>query len=97
MLDSSGSVGSSNFKLLLAFVNSLTKDWDIGQDKIRVGVEKFSSRPYTEFHLNHFNDKQQMLTAINNIKYQSGGTNTGTSFSSDFPRNACIGALCSTK
>ena len=77
MLDSSGSVGSSNFKLLLSFVNSLTKDWDIGQDKIRVGVEKFSSRPFTEFHLSRYNDKQQMLTAINNIKYQSGGTNTG--------------------
>ena len=80
MLDSSGSVGSSNFKLLLSFVNSLTKDWDIGQDKIRVGVEKFSSRPYTEFHLNRYNDKQQMLNNIDNISYKSGGTNTGKVF-----------------
>ena len=77
MLDSSGSVGSSNFRLLLSFVNSLTRDWDVGQDTIRVAVEKFSSRPYTEFHLNRYDDKQQLLSAINNVGYRSGGTNTG--------------------
>ena len=77
MLDSSGSLGQSNFRRLVSLVKSLAQDWDIGQDKVRVGVEKFDSNAVTEFNLNQFNDKQQMLTAINNIKYQSGGTNTG--------------------
>ena len=77
MLDSSGSVGSSNFQLLLGFVNSLVKDWNVDQNNIRVGVEKFASRPYTEFHLNDFNDKNQTLSAVQNIAYSAGGTNTG--------------------
>ncbi|XP_035826806.1 uncharacterized protein LOC101848762 [Aplysia californica] len=77
LLDSSGSVGNSNFKLLLNFVNTLVQDLDIGQNKIRVGVEKFSSRPYNEFNLNKYNDKTSLQNAISNIKFQRGGTNTG--------------------
>ncbi|PVD21494.1 hypothetical protein C0Q70_19668 [Pomacea canaliculata] len=77
MLDSSGSVGPSNFKLLLSFVNSMVKDFDVAQDRIRIGVEEFSSRPYTEFHLNKYNTKAEVLAAVNNIPYRSGGTNTG--------------------
>lgn len=77
MLDSSGSVGPSNFKLLLSFVNSMVKDFDVAQDRIRIGVEEFSSRPYTEFHLNKYNTKAEVLAAVNNISYRSGGTNTG--------------------
>ncbi|XP_070196478.1 uncharacterized protein [Littorina saxatilis] len=76
VLDSSASVRESNFKLLLSFVNSLTKDWDIGPDSIRVGVEKFSVKTNTEFHLNQFNDKQQLMNATNNIKFNPGTTNT---------------------
>ena len=77
MIDSSGSVGRANFQKLLDFMNELTKDLEIGQDKIRVGVEKFSSRPYNEFNLNSQNSKASLQAAINNIKFQSGGTNTG--------------------
>lgn len=77
MLDSSGSLGQSNFRRLVSLVKSLAQDWDIGQDKVRVGVEKFDSNAVTEFNLNQFNDKQQMLNAIDNIRYTGGGTSTG--------------------
>ncbi|KAK7493781.1 hypothetical protein BaRGS_00014922 [Batillaria attramentaria] len=77
MLDSSGSVGSSNFRLVTSFVNSMVKDWDVSSDNIRIGVEKFDSRPYTEFHLNRHPDKQSTLNAVNHIAYHGGGTNTG--------------------
>ncbi|XP_071091672.1 uncharacterized protein [Haliotis cracherodii] len=77
MLDSSGSVGSSNFNLLLTFVKSIVQDFDVASNKIRIGVEKFSSRPYLEFHLNQYSNKQDVLNAVTNIKYVSGGTNTG--------------------
>ncbi|GFO24025.1 LOW QUALITY PROTEIN: collagen alpha-5(vi) chain [Plakobranchus ocellatus] len=78
VLDSSGSVGPNNFKLLLNFVNAIVKDLDIGQNKIRVGVEKFSSRPYNEFNLNRFDNKTAMMNAISNISFQKGGTNTAS-------------------
>ncbi|KAL8562983.1 hypothetical protein ACOMHN_004675 [Nucella lapillus] len=76
VLDASGSIGSSNFQLMLQFVNDLVDDFDIGSDLVRVGVVKYASSVYTELHLNdHFN-KASVKSAISSIYYTSGGTYT---------------------
>ena len=78
VLDSSGSVGSSNFQVMKQFVYEVVNDFDIGADDVRIGVFKYASYAgITEFNLNYYNDKNGMLNLINNIVYQSGGTNTG--------------------
>ena len=60
------------------FVYDLVSDFDIGADDVRVGVFKYASYSgITEFNLNYYSDKNAMLNLINNIVYQSGGTNTG--------------------
>jgi Mg-chelatase subunit ChlD len=78
VLDSSGSVGQANYQKMLQFVKSMASNFPIGSDKVRIGVETFSSRPYTEFNLNKNLDHASVATAIDHISYKSGGTNTGT-------------------
>ena len=42
VLDASGSVGSSNFQTMLAFVQDLINDFDIGSDKVLCSVRVLS-------------------------------------------------------
>ncbi|CAC5419109.1 COL6A [Mytilus coruscus] len=77
-LDSSGSVGKANFDKMLAFVKTMVKGFNVGQNKIRIGIQTFSNRAKVQFNLNKFADKQAVMTAIDHIPYVSGGTNTGT-------------------
>ncbi|KAK3780684.1 hypothetical protein RRG08_015474 [Elysia crispata] len=79
LIDSSGSVGQDNFQLLLTFVSNFVSDLKVGTNNIRIGVAKFNSRPFNEFHLNKYNNKRELIDAIKNIKYSSrGGTNTAS-------------------
>ncbi|XP_076472602.1 hemicentin-1-like [Babylonia areolata] len=77
VLDASGSVGSSNFQTMLSFVQDLVSGFDIGSNKVRVGVQKFSSSTNTEFNLNTYYDQTAINTAVANIYYSGGTTNTG--------------------
>lgn len=78
LVDTSGSVGKKNFQLLLSFINNFLKDLQIGEDNIRVGLAKFGSRPYKEFDLNRYYNKEDLMDAIRGIKYLSGGTDTAS-------------------
>ncbi|KAK3803812.1 hypothetical protein RRG08_041361 [Elysia crispata] len=74
LVDSSGR--KENFRLLLSFVKSFIKNLDVGQDQIRVGVEKFSNRPYTEISLNRYNNSEELTKRINRIEPRRGGRDT---------------------
>lgn len=62
---------------MINFVKDMVRSFDVGPNKIRVGLETFSSRPYQEFQLNSHTDKAALLTALDKVTYKSGGTNTG--------------------
>jgi secreted protein with Ig-like and vWFA domain len=62
---------------MITFVKDMVRSFDIGPNKIRIGLETFSSRPYQEFQLNSHTDKASLLAALDKITYKSGGTNTG--------------------
>ena len=76
VLDESGSVGFSNYQLMKQFVYDTVNNFDIGPDDTQVGVISFSSSATARFYLNTYHDKAALLTAINNLPYSSGGTNT---------------------
>ena len=76
VLDSSGSVGSSNFQNVRNFVSNLVSQLEIGPDNTQVGLLNFASSPRIEFHLNTHQDNSSLVRAIANIPYTSGGTNT---------------------
>jgi uncharacterized protein YegL len=78
VLDSSGSVGQSNFEKMKKFVSDVVRSFDIGtgQAQTMVGVIKYSTSVYTEFNLKNHTTKDALLTAISKIIYKDGYTYT---------------------
>lgn len=77
LLDSSGSVGSTDFGKMLKFVQGVADKFTIGPNDIQVGVDTFQSSVKTQFNMNHYKDKNALKAAIGKIAYHGGGTNTG--------------------
>ena len=76
VLDSSGSIGSSNFETVRTFVLDFVEGLTIGPNDNQVGVIVFSSSASVVFKLNTYSSKNGVLNAISNIAYTSGGTAT---------------------
>ncbi|EPY83208.1 hypothetical protein CB1_000591007, partial [Camelus ferus] len=77
LVDGSWSVGRNNFKYILDFIAALVSAFDIGEEKTRVGVVQYSSDTRTEFNLNQFYKRDELLAAIKRIPYKGGNTMTG--------------------
>ncbi|XP_061479123.1 collagen alpha-1(XII) chain isoform X1 [Rhineura floridana] len=77
LVDGSWSVGRNNFKYILDFIITLVSAFDIGEDKTRVGVVQYSSDTRTEFNLNQYLNKRDLIEAIQRIPYKGGNTMTG--------------------
>ena len=78
LLDSSGSVGGTNFQKQKDFVAHFAQSFDIGPSKVQIGVVTFASSPHNEFNLNKYHSKADVISAIHRIHYNSGGTATNT-------------------
>ncbi|XP_045164235.2 collagen alpha-1(XII) chain-like [Mercenaria mercenaria] len=78
-LDSSGSITSPNFKIVLDFVTDLViySNTVIGPDDVQVGILTYSSSVKIQFHLNDYANKNSLKNAILNIPYTGGTTDTG--------------------
>lgn len=78
LLDTSGSVGPSNFKLTLEAIKSFVSMFDIGPKNTRVAIETFATSVHHQFALNDYQTEASLLTAIDKIPFQSGGTQINT-------------------
>ena len=76
VLDSSGSVGSSNFRRVINFAVNLVRQLEIGPRNTQVGLIRFASSASALFHLNTYQNKSNLLRAISAVRFISGGTNT---------------------
>lgn len=61
------------------FLYTLINGFNIGKDKIRIGLIQYSDQPHSEFFLNTFYHKEDILKNIQNLHYRGGGTKTGES------------------
>ncbi|XP_066300013.1 collagen alpha-3(VI) chain-like [Branchiostoma lanceolatum] len=86
LLDGSGSVGTSSFDLMKSFTNRMVTNFDVSPTSTRISVVQYSSQGSVaaEFQLNSFNDKRDVIAAVNAIVYQNGNTYTGEAL--DFVR-----------
>ncbi len=75
-MDASGSVGSTNFQIMKTFVYDIANSYEIGLENVRIGVMSYSSSHTFHFHLNTYTSKSLVLSAITNLPYSGGGTNT---------------------
>ncbi|XP_048062039.1 collagen alpha-4(VI) chain-like [Megalobrama amblycephala] len=77
LVDSSGSIGDSDFEEVRKFLHAFVEQFNLRPDKVRVGLAQFSDRPYQEFLLGDYLDKKDLQQKLDELIYRRGGTNTG--------------------
>ncbi|KAJ3609661.1 hypothetical protein NHX12_024177 [Muraenolepis orangiensis] len=81
ILDTSSSVGKENFEKIRQWVANLVESFDVGADKTRVAVVRYSDRPTLEFNLGRYKSLGEVQRAAGNIRYIGGNTMTGDAIS----------------
>ena len=64
IIDSSDRVGPANFKSAMAYVQNLVRHWDIGPQRMRVGLVTYSNGVQNQFFLNSHLTQSQLISAI---------------------------------
>ncbi|XP_046699170.1 vitrin isoform X5 [Silurus meridionalis] len=77
VIDGSSSVGTSNFRTVLQFVANVTREFEISDTDTRIGAVQYTYEQRLEFAFGQHNTKAEVLNAIRQISYWSGGTSTG--------------------
>uniref|UniRef100_A0A8C9ZMP6 Collagen alpha-1(XII) chain n=1 Tax=Sander lucioperca TaxID=283035 RepID=A0A8C9ZMP6_SANLU len=77
LVDGSWSIGRINFKTIRNFIARMVSVFDIGPDRVQIGLAQYSGDPKTEWHLNAHLTKESLLEAIANLPYKGGNTMTG--------------------
>ncbi|XP_064420246.1 collagen alpha-1(XX) chain [Latimeria chalumnae] len=77
LVDGSRSVGRSNFRLVRDFLAYLISPFNLDADKIRIALSQYSSEPRTEWNLNSYSTKSDVLEAVRSLRYKGGNTFTG--------------------
>ena len=74
VLDSSGSVPHEAWELLLDFVIGIVQSLLIDQRHARVGLVTFSTVPRSDIHLNEYEQKDELISAIRQVQKIPGFT-----------------------
>uniref|UniRef100_A0A672YMG0 Collagen type XII alpha 1 chain n=1 Tax=Sphaeramia orbicularis TaxID=375764 RepID=A0A672YMG0_9TELE len=77
LVDGSWSIGRINFKTIRNFIARMVSVFDIGPDRVQIGLAQYSGDPKTEWHLNAHPTKASLLNAVANLPYKGGNTMTG--------------------
>ena len=76
VLDSSGSIGRSDWSLALDFVTSLVSQLTIGPNGVRVAAVTYGNTATVNFDLEQCNNTESLIEAIQDIDYKNANTNT---------------------
>ena len=76
VIDTSGSIGSSRFQLIREFTANLTVELINSSPRNKVGVILFSDSARIHFNLQAYDNLNSLLSAINQLPYSGGGTDT---------------------
>lgn len=77
LVDSSGSIDPEDYKTMKDFMKSVISRSMIGRDEVHVGVMQFSSIQQLEFPFNRYYSKDEILSAIDDMRQIGGGSETG--------------------
>ncbi|XP_056152395.1 collagen alpha-1(XII) chain-like isoform X2 [Lampris incognitus] len=77
LVDGSWSIGRLNFKTIRAFIARMVGVFDIGPERVQIGLAQYSGDPKTEWHLNAHRTRDSLLEAVANLPYKGGNTLTG--------------------
>lgn len=74
LLDSSGSVGLTNFNQIKNLVKIFVEKSVIGPSNVQVSVVSFSTTVIENFKLSRYQSKWDLLIALNAVQYSGGST-----------------------
>ena len=77
LIDGSGSVGATNFRHCISFVQILIRGFRISPRYTRVAAEVYSSTPRRLFPFTRYRNQNKVFRALASMKYPRGGTKTG--------------------
>uniref|UniRef100_A0A8D0DBV3 Collagen alpha-1(XII) chain n=1 Tax=Sander lucioperca TaxID=283035 RepID=A0A8D0DBV3_SANLU len=77
LVDGSWSIGRLNFKTIRAFIARMVGVFDIGPERVQIGLAQYSGDPKTEWHLDAHQTRDSLLDAVANLPYKGGNTLTG--------------------
>lgn len=76
-MDTSSSVGKEDFEKVRQWVANLVDTFEVGPERTRVGVVRYSDQPTTAFELGLFGSREAVKAAARHLAYHGGNTNTG--------------------
>ena len=78
VIDASGSIGLDNYNLAKDAIINLIQNFNIGANKVKVGIINYSSSVETiKSLIDTDQDKNELIAAVQNMVYLNGGTATG--------------------
>ncbi|XP_049420339.1 collagen alpha-1(XII) chain-like [Epinephelus fuscoguttatus] len=77
LVDGFGSFDPTTFTTIKSFLARLVRAFDIGPDKVQIGMVRYSNVPRTEWNLNTHQSNNSLLEAIGDLQQEGGGTMTG--------------------
>ncbi|XP_075286761.1 collagen alpha-3(VI) chain [Opisthocomus hoazin] len=78
LIDGSDNIGSVNFQAIRDFLVNLIESLRVGAQQIHIGVVQYSDQPRTEFALNSYSTKADVLDAVKALSFRGGEeANTG--------------------
>ncbi|XP_046550552.1 uncharacterized protein LOC124260317 [Haliotis rubra] len=78
LLDTSGSVGPTDFALEVSFVSDFVQGFSVGPSAVQFSVVLFSSSVLNQFSLHRYDNRADLVQAIQSVRYRGGGTNTAS-------------------
>ncbi|XP_066547556.1 collagen alpha-6(VI) chain-like [Amia ocellicauda] len=82
LIDSSGSISSTDYTKMTHFMKSIVNKSDIGRDKVRIGAMQYSDIVKPEFELDKHHQASTLLQAFDNMQQLGGGSLTGEALKS---------------
>ena len=76
VIDESGSIGSSRFQMIREFVGDIATELILQSPRSAVGVILFDDIARIQFNLRAHTSLSSLLSAINRLPYNGGGTDT---------------------
>ena len=76
LVDSSGSIQYQNWPIILTFIKNVVNDFNIGPNEVQIGIATFGDQVNSEFQLNTYYNKADILQHIDRLQYLDQTTNT---------------------
>ncbi|KAJ1187768.1 hypothetical protein NDU88_004538 [Pleurodeles waltl] len=72
LIDGSSNTGRGGFPAIRNFLINFIEALEVGENQIRVGVVQYSNDPATEFSLNEYSTKADVLDAVKSLRIRGG-------------------------